>query len=73
MAFGPPAGVGMLMGGVVVDDGVDRLARGDLLIDDIEEANEIPDGGRWRCRVRPITVPSRMFIAANSVVVPWRS
>src|SRR5271170_660963 len=40
MAFKPSADVGMLMGGVIVDDGVDRLARRDLLLDDIEEANE---------------------------------
>src|ERR1700675_4959751 len=40
MAFEPSADVGMLMGGVIVDDGVDRLARRDLLLDDIEEANE---------------------------------
>ena len=31
----------MLVGGVVVDDGVDRLARGNLLLDDIEEANKL--------------------------------
>jgi hypothetical protein len=40
MAFEPSANIGMLMGGVIVDDGVDRLARRDLLLDDIEEANE---------------------------------
>ena len=32
--------IGMLVGGVVVDDGVDRLSRRDLFLDDIEEANE---------------------------------
>src|SRR5215218_486727 len=26
---------------------------------------------RWRCMQRPRTVPSRMWRAANSVVVPW--
>ena len=36
----PSADVGMLMDGVIVDDGVDRLARGNLLLNDIEEANE---------------------------------
>src|SRR5271154_1261729 len=41
MAFEPSADVGMLMDGVIVDDGVDRLARGRLLLDDIEEANEL--------------------------------
>src|ERR1700677_2474481 len=28
---------------------------------------------RWRCMLRPITVPSMTFIAANGVVVPCRS
>ena len=40
MAFEPLANIGMLMGCVVVDDGVDRLSNGNLLLDDIEEANE---------------------------------
>ena len=31
----------MLMGGVIADDGVDRLSDGNLLLDDIEEANEL--------------------------------
>ena len=30
----------MLVGGVIVDDGVDRLTRGDLLLDDIEKRIE---------------------------------
>ena len=29
------------MGGVIVDDGVDHLSNGNLLLDDIEEANEL--------------------------------
>ena len=41
MAFEPSPNIGMLVGGVVVDDGVDRLARGNLLLDDIEEANKL--------------------------------
>src|SRR5580698_8302927 len=41
MAFEPSANIGMLMGGVIVDDGVDRLSNGNLLLDDIEEANEL--------------------------------
>src|ERR1700722_6016142 len=41
MAFELPADVGMLMGGVVVDDGVDRLSRRNLFLNDIEEANEL--------------------------------
>jgi hypothetical protein len=31
----------MLMDGAIVDDGVDRLARGNLLLNDIEEAKEL--------------------------------
>jgi hypothetical protein len=34
------ANVWVLVGGVVVNDGVDRLAGGSLLLDDTEEANE---------------------------------
>ena len=41
MAFEPSANIGMLMGGVIADDGVDRLSNGNLLLDDIEEANEL--------------------------------
>src|SRR5271170_8269448 len=41
MAFQPSANVGMLVGGVIVDDGVDCLARGYLLLDDIEKTNEL--------------------------------
>jgi hypothetical protein len=39
--FEPSADVGMLMDGAIVDDGVDRLARGNLLLNDIEEAKEL--------------------------------
>ena len=31
----------MLMGGVVVDDGVDGLSHGNLFLDDIEETDEL--------------------------------
>src|SRR6202453_797773 len=41
MAFEPSANAWVLMGGVIVDDGVDRLSRGNLLLDDIEKANEL--------------------------------
>ena len=41
MAFEPSPNIGMLVGGVVVDDGVDHLAGGNLLVDDIEEANKL--------------------------------
>ena len=41
MAFEPSPNIGMLVGGVVVEDGVDHLAGGNLLLDDIEEANKL--------------------------------
>ena len=41
IAFEPSADIGMLVGGVVVDDGVDRLPRRNLSFDDIEEADEL--------------------------------
>ena len=72
MAFEAIGNIEMLMGGVIVDDGVNRLSSGNLLLDDIEEANELLMAMVAAC-LRPITVPSRTFIAANSVVVPWRS
>ena len=42
-------------------------AHGNLLLDDIEEANKLPMAMALHM-LRPITVPSRTFIAANSVV-----
>ena len=71
MAFEPSANIGMLMGGVVVDDGVDRLSNGNLLLEDIEEATELLMA--MALHVAADHRPSRTFIAANSVVVPWRS
>ena len=62
--------VGLFVGGIVVDDGVDdfsgRTARSTALRKRMNSW--------WRCRLlqRPITVPSRMLSAANSVVVPLR-
>jgi len=58
----------MFVGRIVVDDGVDRLFDGDLRLDRIEEADELLVA--MRCMLRPMTVPSRMLRAANSVVVP---
>ena len=55
---------------VIVEDGVDGLARGDLTPNCVEKATELLV---WMAlHVRPITVPSRTFIAANKVVVPCR-
>jgi hypothetical protein len=46
---------------------VNGLAGGNFALDGVEEPDEL-----LMAVARPITVPSRMFIAANSVVVPLR-
>ena len=58
----------MLVGCVVVDDGVDRVSRRHLRLDGVEEADEllVPVA----LHIAPMTVPSRTLRAANSVVVP---
>ena len=60
----------MLVSSVIVEDGVDGLARGDLALNCVEKANKILVS--MRCMLRPITAPSRTFMAANRVVVPCR-
>ena len=70
MAREPLAHGGMLVGGVVVEDRMDGLADGNFALDGVEEADELRC--RWRCMLRPMTVPSSTFIAANRVVVPFR-
>jgi hypothetical protein len=60
----------MLVGCVVVDDGLDDPAGWHRQRDGIEK--RMNAACRWRCMQRPITVPSSTFSAANSVVVPWR-
>ena len=60
----------MLVGGIVVDDGVDRFSGRHIAFDRIEEADELLMA--VRCMLRPITVPSSTLRAANNVVVPWR-
>ena len=73
MAFEPSANIGMLMGGVIVDDGVDRLSNlGTCFLDDIEEANELLMAMALHVAAdhRAVEdVPSRR----TAVVVPWRS
>jgi hypothetical protein len=51
--------LGMFVGRVVVDDGVDRHSHRHLRLGGVEEADEL-------------LVPSSTLRAANSVVVPWR-
>ena len=41
MAGKPCAHLGMFVGGIVVDDGVDRLSRRYLGLDGVEEADEL--------------------------------
>ena len=60
--------LGMLVGGIVVDDGMDILACGDLRVDGVEEADELLVA--MALMLRPIMVPSRTLRAANRVVVP---
>ena len=72
LTFEPSSNIGMLMGGVVVDDGVDGLSHGNLFLDDIEETDEL-----LMAMALHVAADHRAtrgtFIAANSVVVPCRS
>ena len=70
MACQPGQHFRMFVGGVVVEDDVDRLVGGNLALDSVEEADE--SMWRWRCMQRPITVPSSTLRAANRMVVPCR-
>ena len=65
MAGEPLAHHGVLVGGAVVDDDMDRPSLRHLRFDGVEEAYELLMP--MACMLRPMTVPS-----ANSVVVPWR-
>ena len=60
----------MLVGGIVVEDRMDRLACGNFALDGVEETDELLMP--LALHVWPITVPSSTFIAANKVVVPFR-
>ncbi len=55
--------------GVVVDDGVDRLRAGTW--PSMVLRKRMNSWCRWGCILRPIMVPSRIFSAANRVVVPF--
>ena len=71
VAIEPSPDLWMLMDGVVVEDDVDGLVGRNLSVDHVQEAN-VNSWCRWRCILRPITVPSSTFKAAKSVVVPLR-
>ena len=64
----PLAYLRMLVGRIVVDDGVDYFPCRDLSSTVLRK--RMNSWWRWRCMLRPMTVPSRILRAANSVVVP---
>ena len=66
----PGADLGMLVGGVVVEDDVDHLAGRHLGLDRVQEAHELLMA--VALHVVRMTVPSSTSSAANKVVVPWR-
>ena len=70
MAVEPCADLRVLVGGVVVEDGVDVAVGRHRALDGVEEADELLVA--MPGHVRPMTVPSSTLSAANSVVVPWR-
>ena len=61
MACQPCLELGMFVGGIVVDDGMDHLAFRNGALDFIEKANELL-----------MAVPSSTLRAVNNVVVPLR-
>ena len=58
----------MLVGGVIVGDGMDQFAGWHSGLDGVEETDELLVA--MCCMQRPITLPSSTLRAANSVVVP---
>ena len=66
----PGADLGMLVGGVVVEDDVDHLAGRHIGLDRVQEAHELLMA--VALHVAADDVPSRTLSAANKVVVPWR-
>ena len=61
MAGEPFPHLGLLVGGIVVEHGLDRLVWRNGPLDGVEETDELL-----------MTVPSRTLSAAKSVVVPLR-
>ena len=70
MARQPSLHLGMLVCGVVVDDGLDHLAGGHVALDGVEEADEL--GVPMTLHAAADHGASSTLSAANSVVVPWR-
>ena len=70
MAVEPGAHLGMLVGGVVVEDDVDGLTGRQFGVDSVEKADELLMP--VTLLFLPMTMPSSTLRAANSVVVPLR-
>ena len=70
VAAEPGAHLGMLVGGVVVEDRMDALADWDLGLDGVEEADEHLVAVALHVQ-RPMTLPSSASRAANGMLVPW--
>ena len=66
----PLADLWVLVSGIVVEDHMDCFAGWGAGFDQIEK--RMNSWWRWRCMLRPITVPSSTLSAAKSVVVPLR-
>jgi hypothetical protein len=66
----PRAHLGVLVSGIVVEDGVNELAGRHGGLDAVEETDEFLVA--MTRHALAITVPSRTLSAANSVVVPCR-
>ena len=64
----PGANLGMFVGGIVIDNGVDQLAGRHFALNSVQEADELR--WRWRCMQRPMTLPFSVLRAANSEVDP---
>jgi len=67
----PEADLGVLMGGVVIDDPDARRALPDGLVDAHDEAEKLLMTVAWFALVS--TVPVAMSSAANKVVLPCRT
>ena len=70
MSRQPLAYFRMLVGGIVIDDGMNDLSGRNLRLDRIEEADELLVA--MALQVAAVTVPSRTLRAAKSVMVPCR-
>ena len=66
----PGFDLGMFVGAVIVEDGMDQLAGRDRALDGIEKANELLVGMALHAAAKDDALS--VLKAANKVVVPWR-